>query len=71
MLAYVAAGPIEDLLVHHGAAFIERVEVAAGRDPIFRKMLGVRLAQYDFRGRLETFKSGGRPFILEEHAGHF
>ena len=40
MLAYVAAGPVEDLLVHHGAEFIERVEEQAGRDPIFRKMLG-------------------------------
>jgi len=40
MLAYVAAGPIEDLLVHHGTAFIERIEELAGRDPVFRKMLG-------------------------------
>jgi hypothetical protein len=40
MLAYVAAGPIEDLLAQHGTAFIERIEELAGRDPIFRKALG-------------------------------
>ena len=40
MLAIVAAGPVEDLLAHHGAAFIERIEKLAGREPIFRKMLG-------------------------------
>jgi hypothetical protein len=40
MLAYVAAGPIEHLLVQHGDEFIERIEQSARRDPTFRKMLG-------------------------------
>lgn len=38
-LAYVAAGPLEDLLADHGAAFIERVEVEAARDSRFRRAL--------------------------------
>jgi uncharacterized protein DUF6869 len=40
ILANVAAGPVEDLLVEHGNAFIERVEATAKSDPVFRKMLG-------------------------------
>ena len=36
----LAAGPIEDLLAKHGDAFIDRVEVEAGRDPLFAKLLG-------------------------------
>jgi Family of unknown function (DUF6869) len=40
MLANVAAGPLEDLLVNHGSEFIERVEALAKIDPVFRKMLG-------------------------------
>jgi hypothetical protein len=40
ILASVASGPLEDLLVSHGPAFIERVEALAGKDPQFRKLLG-------------------------------
>lgn len=40
MLAHLAAGPVEDLLVRHGAAFIERVCETARKEPVFRKMLG-------------------------------
>jgi hypothetical protein len=40
MLAYLAAGPVEDLLVHHGGEFIDRIESLAKSDPVFRKMLG-------------------------------
>jgi hypothetical protein len=40
VLANVAAGPVEDLLVHHGAKFIDRVEQATVSDPVFKKMLG-------------------------------
>jgi hypothetical protein len=37
ILAYVAAGPLEDLLVQHPHAFIDRVEVLAKQDPHFRR----------------------------------
>jgi hypothetical protein len=40
ILANLAAGPLEDLLVRHGPQFIERVEMLAASDPQFRKMLG-------------------------------
>ena len=40
-LAYVGAGPFEDLLVHHGARFIDRVESCARSDAAFKRMLGV------------------------------
>jgi hypothetical protein len=36
VLAYVAAGPLEDLLVHHPHAFIDRVESLAKEDAHFR-----------------------------------
>ena len=36
----LAAGPLEDLLANHGAAFIERVEAEASRSPAFRMLLG-------------------------------
>jgi hypothetical protein len=36
----LSAGPIEDLLVRHGAAFIDRVEDEARRDPAFAFTLG-------------------------------
>lgn len=38
-LAYIAAGPLEDILAYHGNEFIERVETQARRDPNFRKAL--------------------------------
>jgi hypothetical protein len=42
MLAYVAAGDLEDLLVHHGAAFIDRIEQEAASNPRFlRALVGV------------------------------
>ena len=37
ILAYVAAGPLEDLLVRHPYAFIDRVETLAEQDPHFRR----------------------------------
>jgi hypothetical protein len=40
MLAHLAAGPVEDLLVRHGPAFIERVYETARKEPVFRKLLG-------------------------------
>ncbi len=39
-LALLAAGPLEDLLVHHGSAFIDRVEERARLDPVFNELLG-------------------------------
>src|SRR5438309_11718408 len=40
ILASVASGPLEDLLVSHGPVFIERIEQLAAKDPQFRKLLG-------------------------------
>jgi hypothetical protein len=40
ILASVASGPLEDLLVSHGPMFIARVEHLASTDPQFRKLLG-------------------------------
>jgi hypothetical protein len=37
ILAYVAAGPLEDLLVRHPYAFIDRVEALATSDSHFRR----------------------------------
>lgn len=39
-LANLAAGPVEDLLAHHGEAFIDRITLLARREPVFRKLLG-------------------------------
>jgi len=38
--AQLAAGPVEDLLAHHGAQFIDRVEAEAGKNPAFANLLG-------------------------------
>ncbi len=40
ILGVLAAGPLEDLLSHHGEAFIERVEACASSDPKFAWLLG-------------------------------
>ena len=41
-LAYIAAGPLENLLVTSGEAFIDRVELEAGREPmVLRALCGV------------------------------
>jgi hypothetical protein len=40
ILADLAAGPVEDLLVRHGPAFIDRIYLTARREPVFRKLLG-------------------------------
>jgi hypothetical protein len=39
VLSNVAAGPLEDLLVKHGDAILDRVEEQARRDPKFRRCL--------------------------------
>lgn len=38
-LGTLAAGPLEDLIAVCGLDFIERIEIEARRDPIFRKTL--------------------------------
>jgi hypothetical protein len=38
-LAYIAAGPLEDLIVDHGERFIDRIEMEAAREPRFRRAL--------------------------------
>jgi hypothetical protein len=40
ILSNVGAGPLEDLLVAHGARFIDRIEKRAKSDAIFKKLLG-------------------------------
>ena len=40
ILAMVGAGPFEDLMVHHGALLIDKVESCARASPAFRRMLG-------------------------------
>ena len=40
ILANLAAGPLEDLLVHHGSIFIDRIEALAETDPQLRRLLG-------------------------------
>ena len=39
VLGMLAAGPMEDLLMHAGSEFIGRIELEAGRNPDFRRML--------------------------------
>ena len=39
-IAILAAGPIEDLICHHGAQFIDRVEAEARANPAFASALG-------------------------------
>ena len=36
----LAAGPLEDLLSHHGSALVDRVEAEAQRNPRFNLLLG-------------------------------
>lgn len=40
VLGLVSAGPLEDLLGHHGEAFIDRIEVEAQRDRRVAWLLG-------------------------------
>jgi hypothetical protein len=40
ILSNVGAGPLEDLLVAHGARFIDRIEKRAEGDTTFKKVLG-------------------------------
>jgi hypothetical protein len=39
VLGMLAAGPVEDLLECSGDRFIDRIELQASRDPVFRRML--------------------------------
>jgi hypothetical protein len=58
ILAYVAAGPLEDLLAHHGHKFIDRVEAEANADPHFRRAVsgvwGWNSIRSDVRRRLDS-----------------
>jgi hypothetical protein len=40
ILASLAAGPLEDVLVHYGPQLVEQVEALARKDVQFRKLLG-------------------------------
>jgi hypothetical protein len=39
ILGILSAGSLEDLLVHHGAQFIDEVELRARQSPLFRRLL--------------------------------
>jgi hypothetical protein len=39
-LEHVGAGPVEDLVQHHSATLIDKIEAEARRDPRFREALG-------------------------------
>jgi hypothetical protein len=39
VLGVLSAGPLEDLLHHHGPQFIDRIEVEARDDPAFKELL--------------------------------
>ena len=39
-ISLLAAGPVEDLLAHYGAQFIDRIEAEAQRSPAFADVLG-------------------------------
>lgn len=57
ILAYVAAGPLEDLLARHPQAFIERIENLAQNDAHFRRAVsgvwGWTRIPADIRERLD------------------
>ena len=40
VIAVLAAGPLEDILVRHGPRFIDRIEQLSKEDPAFRDLLG-------------------------------
>ena len=40
VIAILAAGPLEDLINHHGPQFIDRIEAEARRNSKFRYLLG-------------------------------
>jgi hypothetical protein len=58
ILAYVAAGPLEDLFVRHPHAFIDRVEHLARHDAHFRRAVsgvwGWNSIPAEVRARLDT-----------------
>jgi hypothetical protein len=58
ILAYVAAGPLEDLLVRHPYAFIDRIESLARNDAHFRRAMsgvwGWNSIPSELRTRLDT-----------------
>jgi Family of unknown function (DUF6869) len=58
ILAYVAAGPLEDLLARHPHAFIDRIERLATSDAHFRRAVsgvwGWNSIPPDVRARLDT-----------------
>jgi hypothetical protein len=58
----LAAGPLEGLLVHHGRAFVDEVEILARRSPEFRLLLnGTWHSQMekDVVERLRKYRASG------------
>lgn len=39
IISNLAAGPVEDILVHHGDTLIDKVEVKTEKDPDFKKVI--------------------------------
>ena len=59
-LCCLAAGALEDLIRHHGASFIDRIERKARSDPRFRELLcGVwRSSTPEVWARIEALQEG-------------
>jgi len=57
----LAAGPLEDLLAHHGPAIIDRVEAHARRDERFNLLL----AECGGTGSRPTYGRGWRRFAVK------
>ena len=60
-ISLLAAGPVEDLLAHYGALFIDRIEAEAQRSPAFAHALGGvwrRDIPQEIWQRVETARGG-------------
>ena len=72
LIEYVAAGPVEDLVIVHGAALVDRIEAEAAASPHFRAHLaGVWLVdddlQPDVLARIVAASGGAiRPILADE-----
>jgi hypothetical protein len=70
-LGYIGAGPVEDMVRHHGSALVEWIEGEARRDPRFQFALGcIWINRGDLPAPiLERLQhaSGGRIAMLDEN----
>jgi hypothetical protein len=62
VIAYVAAGPLENFILRYGWPYIERIEAEAQGNPKFRRALvGVWDAPEGLKGRLRALVQGEPP----------